>query len=584
MTAADIDGLYNQINHGPLPFFKKLNTSQGLDKVLLGQVPTWGEINLLEDAFGPDFARAVLKKRPAGEKAWDTVMDLINLPRSVMSSMDISFPLRQGLLLIGEPKEFSAMWMPMLKAFGKESWAQEAYRAIDASQYRGLMERSGLEVQGIRESTTGAGRSEQFASSLATKIPILGYGIRASDRAFTVAGDVLRSRVFEKYAREWEGVERTPKDYEDLARFLNAATGRTTLPKKMEGWAPVLNAAFFSPRYFASRIETPAMLFAPGTSPVVRKIIAKDLVAFVGSGLTALALAKMAGAEVEPDPRSSDFGKMRFGNTRYDFWAGYQPIARYTAQLMTGQWKSVGTGQIGEAKWQDTLGTFLRSKLAPAPAMANDVRLGKDFQGDPVTFQTEVTKLAPLFFQDLQASIEDDRVGGFFKGLPAVAGVGIQTFATKEATTPGLAVYEQRFTLGARLAAKGDERARGLLEQYSKADGRTPEGRQMKADLKTQLGDDAMLTEFNRAVGQISDGLRRDNPALDSYLTEQKGLAPLASPTPTRTPTPTPTDRQRALQDRRGLRQEYLGTPPATPTRTPGPNYYDQICRTPTGR
>ena len=66
---------------------------------------------------------------------------------------------------------------------------------------------------------------------------------------------------------------------------------------------------------------------------MVRKEAARDLVAFLGIGASVLGLAKMAGAEIETEPTSSDFGKIKIGNTRYDIWAGFQQFARFGATL-----------------------------------------------------------------------------------------------------------------------------------------------------------------------------------------------------------------------------------------------------------
>ena len=65
-------------------------------------------------------------------------------------------------------------------------------------------------------------------------------------------------------------------------------------------------------------------------------MVARDLAIFVGTGVSILAALKLSGAaDVEVDPRSANFGKVRVGNTRLDFWCGYTPIARLAAQLMT---------------------------------------------------------------------------------------------------------------------------------------------------------------------------------------------------------------------------------------------------------
>jgi hypothetical protein len=97
---------------------------------------------------------------------------------------------------------------------------------------------------------------------------------------------------------------------------------------------------------------------------------------FVVFGAAMLGLAKVGGADVELDPRSSDGLKIKTGDTRYDILGGFQQYIRLATQLLTGQKKSTKTGEIknidgegafGEDKG-DVAGRFLRGKLAPVPA------------------------------------------------------------------------------------------------------------------------------------------------------------------------------------------------------------------------
>ncbi|KKL86679.1 hypothetical protein LCGC14_1942360, partial [marine sediment metagenome] len=127
-------------------------------------------------------------------------------------------------------------------------------------------------------------------------------------------------------------------------------------------------------RILASRVQAPLQLLS--SSSMVRKLAARDLAAFVGTGIGILSMAKLAGADVEMDPRSSNFAKIRVGPTRLDFWAGFQPIARYVAQAATGERKSA-LGNIGEVSLIETGTRFLQSKLSPQAGAAVDIVHGE---------------------------------------------------------------------------------------------------------------------------------------------------------------------------------------------------------------
>ena len=226
-----------------------------------------------------------------------------------------------------------------------------------------------------------------------------------------------------------------------------------------------------SPDSLLSRVAN-----SPGAR--ARKEMAKDLVSFVTTGVTILAALKNFGvAEVETDPRSSDFGKGRIGNTRFDFWGGYQQPARYVWQAATGTQKRLSGENKGElvrlgafnatkeeeaARAKRTgkptpppdrmnlLFRFVQSKASPGiPALiANEMR-GQTFVGDALNEQAAlfgedfgptvsvrereaIQQLLPLFGIDIVEAIEEQGVIlGLALGGSAGLGVGTATFDTE---------------------------------------------------------------------------------------------------------------------------------------------------------
>jgi hypothetical protein len=122
-----------------------------------------------------------------------------------------------------------------------------------------------------------------------------------------------------------------PAVAQGISRYINVMTGRGGLGKG-EAVADELNMALYSPGLISSRLQ---ILAAPVQSaagkgfiaelPVgMRKEAAKSYASIIGVNTTALSLAALAGNTVELDPLSSDFMKMKDGDTRLDFGGGLQ--------------------------------------------------------------------------------------------------------------------------------------------------------------------------------------------------------------------------------------------------------------------
>lgn len=454
----DIDDLFNMVRDTPVitDDFQKAAAREGLAKMFGeygGQVPTDSEIALLRKVFGTEFTDEMLAKRPMFAKFKELGLEIGNIPRAVMASGDLSAPLRQGAFFIGRPRQFFPAFKTMFRAFGSEKAYQALEDSISARPSYELMRDSGLAITDLE---AVASREERFASNLAEKIPVIGRGVRASGRAYTGFLNKLRADVFDDLVAKATAmgldVEKTQKNLfgtekhlaKSIADFINTGTGRGDWRNVIgQSWggavnsaAPVLNAFFFSPKLMASRLTLLNPAYYLKQPAFVRQEALKSLFTFVGTGATVASLAKMGGAEVGLDPRSSDFGKIIVGNTRFDVWGGFQQYVRMAAQLATNEYKSVTSGNVrtlGEGykpiTRYDILARQIESKEAPIASFVTSMLRQQDYQGMPVSVKKEVAeRLTPMLWQDIGDLAKDNPALLPF-GLAAVFGVGVQTFA-----------------------------------------------------------------------------------------------------------------------------------------------------------
>ena len=236
----------------------------------------------------------------------------------------------------------------------------------------------------------------------------------------------------------------SPNQELTVAEVVNTFTGRGGLGA-MNRIAPELSVLFFSPRLIAARFNALNPVWYTKMPPEIRKKAITDFGKFVSVGLTTLALIDLWSGDdisVEKDPRSSDFGKIRVDNTRWDIWAGFQQWARVFTQVITGERKNTATGEIVSltkdeypfTTRKETLLKFIEGKLAPVPALVNElVSGGKTFTGEDITLASVLKeKFIPMYIQDITEAYQEGGLGrAVGAGLPAFFGVGVQTWETK---------------------------------------------------------------------------------------------------------------------------------------------------------
>jgi len=442
----DVDGLFNDIEYHPdiLPF-QKITAKNGLAKLLgeeVGAVPTSGELSLLNKVFGKDFVSVVQKKRHIISRLGEAGVQLANIPRSVMSSFDLSFGGRQGIFAApAYRKQFMASWKRQFKIMGSENAYIESQKKIVADPNFELATESGLQFTEVGQAMEL--REERFASQWAEKIPLVGRGIRASGRAYTAFANEYRMSIFNDMVEQAERQGLEPKNNLGLttkmANLTNIITGRGSLPAPLERSALLLNAFFFSPRLVSSRVSILNPVTYINQPPSVRKDALKTLLSFAGYAATILTAAKMSGfADVELDSTSTDFLKLKIGNTRVDIMGGLQQYMVLASRLLQNKYKSSITGEtkkLGEGyKPLTRYNIALRAveaKEAPIFSFITELAKGTTFKGEPTSvLKAASNRMKPMVLTDLYDIAVDDP-----KLLPlwslAFFGVGMQTYEAK---------------------------------------------------------------------------------------------------------------------------------------------------------
>ena len=447
MIEEDINLLFKKVKTDPgLDVFEKLNAQTALTKVLDGKIPTNSELTLLERSFGSELVSNVLKHRTTGEKVLDGLGQMVNLPRSIMSTFDLSAPFRQGIALISHPKAFGNAFVSMFKQFGSD----KAFKAVQDSIVKmpnyNLMKQGKLALTDM--GTQLSNREEKFMSNWAEKIPLLKYPIKASNRAYVGFLNKLRADVFSQIVEGARagGHKLDDKMVEGIADFVNTASGRGSkilgVPIGQAG--NILNGIFFSPRLMASRLTLLNPVSYVTANPVVRKEMFKSLFTVLGAGSTVLGLAKLAGAEVGTERNSSDFGKIKIGNTRIDIWGGFQQYVRMASQLQSGKYVSSTTGKeitLGEGykplSRYDIALRQIEAKEAPVLSFITTLLKQQDFEGKPVNVTKEVAeRFIPMVLGDLY-DLSKTNPEMMPVGLLGAFGFGTQTYTPKNKSGGG---------------------------------------------------------------------------------------------------------------------------------------------------
>lgn len=410
--------------------------------------------DLKQDAFKVGFKESI--KHPL-DTAVRAVKAIPGTAKAIQASMDNSAIFRQGwktmwthprIWAVNSVKSFAHLF----GKYGPDTVMREIDADIASRPTFDMMQKAKLDV-GANE--------EAFPTTLPEKVPILGRAYKRTETAYTAFVRKTRADVFDKYidiAKE-NGVELSNDELVSIGKMVNSLTGRGHLGK-LEPAGKAINNLFFSPKMLASHIQTLTQpITGAGGSSFVRRQAAYNLIKMTAGTAAVLATAKalLPKDSVELDPRSSDFGKIKVGNTRFDVTGGMGSVLVLLSRLSTAaakattgakimSYKSSTTGQMqdltspefGKQNLLDIVESFFENKLSPVAGVARDFAKGKTFDGKKPTPTGEALGLlTPLPANTIRELLKDPkaRQDPRFIALAQIAdmlGINVNTYSSKQ--------------------------------------------------------------------------------------------------------------------------------------------------------
>ena len=426
------------------------------------------QLRRLKHAFAVKVFEAELAKRTKFQKLVDGVIEGFNITRSIMTSIDWSAILRQSLFTFGHPIKAAKIFGPMVKATFSAARNEDIEESIRRRPNYPLYEKAklhiteshGFDPRRVEEQFTGRWleRMEevegQTVRNYARRAHRLATApVRGSARAYSTFTNLMRVEMFDALHATLvnDPTAPTQAELEAVANLVNVFTGRGTFGKKVDAGGTALSLLLFAPRYLASRLNVLSLqpiLRGAGASRRVAKLAAMEYArTLTGLGviyaMAALYQATMGGEDDEDDwfasvdPRSCDFGKVKFGNVYLDPMAGLAQVTTFLSRMLTretvageeGEVRSLGPDRAyGQRGAFEVMSDFARSKLSPGAGFVVNTISGEGFGGEVMTPADAAGELVmPLAWREVPNVIKER---GLPEGMGLMAlswlGMGIQ--------------------------------------------------------------------------------------------------------------------------------------------------------------
>ena len=303
------------------------------------------------------------------------VGQLFQLTKQLVASLTIHAPFKHGFVsLFEDPVSWGKNYAAQFGEIAKSLKGEDVQSAVLANIYDRPNYQNGLYDNWLGKNQF-SGHQEELISTLPSKIPLLGKVFKASQDVFEAFNNQMRADITDHYINIVKKMGEDPNDPEIAKAWGQLAIDQTG--GKSEAKSP-LNKVLFSERLIKSQfrnLTSPVRaLFTSGAERQAALQATKTLVKVIGGMAAVLATSQaIAPGSVEWDPRSSNFGTIKVGNTRFDISGGMKGMVDLAARLVTHSTKSstsgkitqLDTGKFGSPTSKDQIVNFLEGRLSP---------------------------------------------------------------------------------------------------------------------------------------------------------------------------------------------------------------------------
>jgi len=441
------------------------------------------ERQTLQNQFDKELDR--IKKQNSPTKFWDGLGGFWEISRLLQATFDLSMVLVQGLkLTVSHPLYAARSFYKTFQHFTSESKARKWGEYIKAQDYYEEMMKAGLSLSEYDASLSE--KEEGFLGGVGNMmwdylvLPFKMFGDKAYSRAalanpfkaFERAGigylntmRVLRYLDGSNMLRNQKNgktFETDPEAFKAVANMVNTFTGRSSLGP-LEKNAGLLSKIFYSPKNWASQIKTSTVGFPiflltlkdQGTfkPSVAQKMAVRDWLVWFATTTGIVSLIAMKAneddeddVEVDLNPLSSRFGKIRIGNVYVDPWGGFiqhivlqarlynEAIARGGEEKKLGDYNTPTRGGL--------IAEFAKNKLHPTASLmvgylTTHEEDGKrvDAYGNDFIWKDEIKeRVVPMIGGTLSEIFkEEPNLKGAFLGAYAFLGAGVNVYKNEKA-------------------------------------------------------------------------------------------------------------------------------------------------------
>jgi hypothetical protein len=372
---------------------------------------------------------------------------------STVASLDDSFIGRQGLLtLFTEPKRFlqakakgiqyhNVWWDGAHKSFS------DFYKTLKGYDQNAVL---WTEIYGKENYTNGSydtarilpKNEEQYPTAAPEKAPIVGKIFRGSQAAFEGSALRMRTQLYDFTAKlaERNGVDVLNKEQiQSIGKMVNSMTSRGETGAK--GGSPLVRLVLWAPKMLRAHWDVLTAHTGQKMSPFAKREAALNLVSFVATTAAIMSIANaLKPGSAETDSRSTDFGKIKIGNTRFDYTGGAASLIVLASRIATLSSKSsstglvnqLNTGKFGSQTAFDVMVDFLVGKTTPAAGAVAAALRGADYKGDKPTLAGTAQNLTvPITVQNVLALKDDHSVSAVIGVLLDGIGINATTYSPK---------------------------------------------------------------------------------------------------------------------------------------------------------